>query len=127
MCVFLFFSGCYAQPKIHKLTLYNTIGDELNEKDLTFHILENYRSVSYNDDTILTILNNAKKTNSRFIWKGNIYGKILFTNNDSTMIKISRYGSFFKDLKTKRIFYFKSDYEKRYWTKTINDFLGISE
>lgn len=52
------------------------------------------------------------------------YGKLILKNNDSCIIKISRYGAFFRNYNTNLVYSFKEKTDKTSWQELIDDFLS---
>jgi len=119
-------SSCHINREIlsiTRLTLYNTISDEIKMNELSFNKLSQYKAQEFSDPQTINIINHRVSTTNQYLWKGNIFGKILLSNNDSAIIKISRYGAFFKDLSTNKICTFETEDDKLKWQKLINTFL----
>lgn len=110
--------------KVSNFILYNTIGVPIDETNASFQTLKKFQHKDVTNNVTLELINKATSINKSFIWKGYIYGKLSFNNNDSGIIEISRYGAFFKNLDNNLVYSFREEADKTNWQKLIDDFLS---
>lgn len=119
-----FINNGKGKTKVSKFVFYNTIGESLDEKNISFQLLEKFPYKKFINNEDIDLINRATRIKQSYIWKGNIYGKLIFNNNDSCIIKISRYGSFFRNFENNLLYSFKKETDMESWQKLLNNFLS---
>lgn len=61
-----------SRVKVSKIILYNTIGESINEKDVTFQVLKRFPYKEITNSTTIDIINRAISINQSYIWKGHM-------------------------------------------------------
>ncbi len=96
------------------------MSEELNAdlKDLSA-----YKNRSFNDSATVALLQNVVPVSGNYVWKGAITGVIRFEKGDSTKIKVSRYGGFFKSFSDNKYYSFSDQHSTEKWKNLVDTFI----
>lgn len=126
----LFLTACKAdssKQNIIRLELYNSLPLLMKEEEVTAEQLREADHKAFTDASTLKLVNDRILYDKVSIWKGHIYGKFVFEDNDSSIVKVSRYGSLISPLHSSKVYTFKTDSEKKQWQVMIEDVLGTAK
>jgi len=123
MLISIGFAQEIAPKKVSKIVLYSNFIWSINNKNITFRDLEKSKSKILINKDAIELINRKVKINILHRWKGGIYGKLVFENNDSTLIEISRHDAYFREVNSGKQYSFSKDGDRNEWINVINEFL----
>jgi hypothetical protein len=108
---------------IKQIVLFNTHGLTItNVTELKNNITKDI-SFSFENTDVIKTISSAQQKDDMYLWKGEIYGCLIFDDGDSALIKISRYGGFFKRLDSGKYYIITDKDLKPIWQSFIDSFI----
>lgn len=107
--------------EVEKLFIFDGASTLSEKADTSISELNKYKRTEISDTASLTLINSFKVTeNKMYLWKGYWHGIIVFKDKSMHIIRISRYGGFFRDTKSKKIFQIEPNSKIDEWQNLIN-------